>query len=75
MDDGLPTLVAEASRRGEPGYTQRLMAGGGLRLDHVPQLRSAGVDAFHIGAAARAGGWATPVSAAAVRVWRRALDG
>jgi copper homeostasis protein len=75
VDDGLPTLVAEAARRGEPGYTQRLMAGGGLRLDHVPQLRSAGVDAFHIGAAARQGGWTTPVSAEAVRVWRRALDG
>ena len=75
VDDGLPTLVAEATRRGEPGYTQRLMAGGGLRLDHVPRLRAAGVDAFHIGAAARTDGWTTPVSTEAVGVWRRALDG
>ncbi|MFF3909415.1 copper homeostasis protein CutC [Streptomyces sp. NPDC001848] len=75
VDDGLPTLVAEATRRGEPGYTQRLMAGGGLRLDHVPRLRTAGVDAFHIGAAARTDGWTTPVSAEAVGIWRRALDG
>ncbi|POX39865.1 copper homeostasis protein CutC [Streptomyces sp. Ru72] len=74
VDDGLPTLVTEAARRGEPGYTQRLMAGGGLRLDHVPRLRAAGVDAFHIGAAARTDGWTTPVSAEAVGVWRRALD-
>ncbi|MEV6739195.1 copper homeostasis protein CutC [Streptomyces sp. NPDC051104] len=74
VDDGLPTLVAEAARRGEPGYTQRLMAGGGLRLDHVPRLRTAGVDAFHIGAAARTAGWTTPVSAEAVRSWRTALD-
>ncbi|MFF4213785.1 copper homeostasis protein CutC [Streptomyces sp. NPDC001796] len=75
VDDGLPTLLTEAARRGEPGYTQRLMAGGGLRLDHVPRLRAAGVDAFHIGAAARTDGWTTPVSAEAVRVWRGALDG
>ncbi|MFE0328657.1 copper homeostasis protein CutC [Streptomyces sp. NPDC058960] len=75
VDDGLPTLVAEAARRGEPGYTQRLMAGGGLRLDHVPRLRAAGVDAFHIGAAARTGDWTTPVSAEAVGVWRATLDG
>jgi copper homeostasis protein len=74
VDDGLPTLVAEAARRGEPGYTQRLMAGGGLGLGHVPRLRSAGVDAFHIGAAARPGGWATQVSPEAVRRWRTALD-
>ncbi|MFF4957464.1 copper homeostasis protein CutC [Streptomyces sp. NPDC001222] len=74
VDDGLPTLVAEAARHGEPGYTQRLMAGGGLRLDHVPRLRAAGVDAFHIGGAARPAGWTEPVSAQAVREWRTALD-
>ena len=31
VDDGLPTLLAEAARRGEPGYEQRLLVGGGLR--------------------------------------------
>ncbi|MER6009918.1 copper homeostasis protein CutC [Streptomyces bluensis] len=74
VDDGLPVLLAEAARRGEPGYTQRLMAGGGLRLGHVPKLRAAGVDAFHIGGAARPGGWSAPVAAGAVREWRTALD-
>jgi copper homeostasis protein len=75
VDEGLPVLAAEAARRGEPGYTQRLMAGGGLRLDHVPRLRAAGVDAFHIGAAARGpAGWTAPVSPDAVRRWRTALD-
>ncbi|MEV6590416.1 copper homeostasis protein CutC [Streptomyces acidicola] len=74
VDAGLPVLLAEAARRGEPGYTQRLMAGGGLRLDHVPELRAAGVDAFHIGGAARPGGWNAPVGARAVREWRTALD-
>ncbi|MFE9807402.1 copper homeostasis protein CutC [Streptomyces sp. NPDC005548] len=74
VDDGLPVLAAEAGRCGEPGYEQRIMVGGGLRLDHVPQLRAAGVDAFHIGGAARPLGWTGPVSAVAVREWRAAVD-
>ncbi|MGI5455795.1 copper homeostasis protein CutC [Streptomyces sp. CA-249302] len=74
VDDGLPALLTEAARRGEPGYEPRIMVGGGLRLEHVPQLIAAGVDAFHIGGAARPNGWDHPVSAEAVRDWRRALD-
>ncbi|MFI1568819.1 copper homeostasis protein CutC [Streptomyces sp. NPDC020490] len=74
VDDGLPTLLAEAERGGEPGYEQRILVGGGLRLDHVPRLRSAGIDAFHIGSAARPGGWQAQVSTAAVADWRTALD-
>ncbi|MEV6114996.1 copper homeostasis protein CutC [Streptomyces sp. NPDC052109] len=74
VDAGLATLVAEAGRRGEPGYDQTLLVGGGLRLDHVPRLRAAGLDAFHIGGAARPSGWDGPVSAAAVAEWREALD-
>ncbi|MER7682216.1 copper homeostasis protein CutC [Streptomyces sp. NPDC096934] len=75
VDDGFPVLLAETARAGEPGYEPRVMVGGGLRLDHVPRLRAAGVDAFHIGGAARPGGWTGPVSADAVRRWRAALDG
>ncbi|MGC0339846.1 copper homeostasis protein CutC [Streptomyces sp. SLBN-8D4] len=74
VEDGLPVLLAEAARAGEPGYEQQLLVGGGLRLDHVPGLRAAGIDAFHIGGAARPGGWEAPVSADAVGEWRRALD-
>jgi copper homeostasis protein len=74
VDDGFPTLLAEATRRTEPGYEPRIMVGGGLRLDHVPRLRAAGIDAFHIGGAARPGGWDGPVTVAAVREWRQALD-
>ncbi|WP_406060865.1 copper homeostasis protein CutC [Streptomyces sp. NBC_01077] len=74
VDDGLATLKAEAARTGEPGYEARILVGGGLRLDHLPELRAAGLDAFHIGGAARPQGWAAPVSAAAVRTWREALD-
>ncbi|MFI5827649.1 copper homeostasis protein CutC [Streptomyces sp. NPDC051578] len=73
VDAGLPVLVAEAARRGEPGYGARILVGGGLVLDHLPALREAGIDAFHIGGAARPSGWTGPVSAAAVAEWRTAL--
>ncbi|MGV9337797.1 copper homeostasis protein CutC [Streptomyces sp. NPDC003688] len=75
VDDGLDTLIAEAAHTGRPGYEPRIMVGGGLRLDHVPRLRAAGVDAFHIGGAARPEGWQGPVSAEAVARWRAELDG
>ncbi|MFJ2949862.1 copper homeostasis protein CutC [Streptomyces sp. NPDC087226] len=75
VDAGLPTLLVEAGRRGEPGYEQQLLVGGGLRLEHVPGLLDAGIDAFHIGGAARPGGWGGPVSADAVAEWRRVLGG
>ncbi len=75
VDDGLPTLLTEAARRGEPGYEQRILVGGGLRLDHVPTLLAAGIDGFHIGGAARPDGWGGPVSAEAVAEWRAVLDG
>jgi copper homeostasis protein len=75
VDDGLPTLLAEAARDGGPGYEQQIMVGGGLRLDHVPRLREGGIEAFHIGGAARPAGWQGPVSADVVAQWRTALDG
>ncbi|MGI5353215.1 copper homeostasis protein CutC [Streptomyces sp. CA-250714] len=75
--EGYRTLLAEAARTAarEPGYAPRLLVGGGLTLDHVPGLRRAGIDAFHIGSAARPQGWSAPVAPSAVRTWRRALDG
>jgi copper homeostasis protein len=73
VDEGLPTLLAEAARADEPGYEPRILVGGGLRLKHVPVLRGAGLSAFHIGGAARPAGWASGVSAAAVAVWREAV--
>ncbi|MFC5800887.1 copper homeostasis protein CutC [Streptomyces formicae] len=73
VDEGVPVLLAEAARRGEPGYEAQLLVGGGLRLDHLPALRAAGIDAFHIGGAARPRGWTAPVDAEAVRAWREAL--
>ncbi|MER7404010.1 copper homeostasis protein CutC [Streptomyces sp. NPDC000070] len=74
VDDGLAVLLAEAGRSGEPGYEQQLLVGGGLRLEHVPVLRGAGVEAFHIGGAVRPGSWGEPVSVEAVAEWRAVVD-
>ncbi|WP_328926320.1 copper homeostasis protein CutC [Streptomyces sp. NBC_00190] len=73
VDEGLAVLRAEAARSGEPGYGARILVGGGLTLSHLPVLRAAGIDGFHIGGAARPSGWGRPVSAAAVAEWRAAL--
>ncbi|MFI1949616.1 copper homeostasis protein CutC [Streptomyces virginiae] len=74
VDAGLPVLLAEAARGGEPGYEARILVGGGLTLAHLPVLRAGGIDAFHIGGAARPSGWGGPVSAKAVAEWRAVLD-
>ncbi|MFJ6612700.1 copper homeostasis protein CutC [Streptomyces sp. NPDC091289] len=74
VDAGIPVLLAEAARAGEPGYEAQVLVGGGLHLHHLPQLRAGGIDAVHIGGAARPRGWSAPVDAAAVREWREALD-
>jgi copper homeostasis protein len=67
---GLDVLRSEAAGAAGP----RILAGGGLRREHVAPLRAAGVDAFHVGGGARRGGWDTPVDAALVREWRALLD-
>ncbi|MCE7080179.1 copper homeostasis protein CutC [Streptomyces sp. ST2-7A] len=80
VDAGLGVLREEAAQTAAPPPAPRprpgprVMVGGGLRLDHLPALRAAGLKAFHIGGAARPNGWAGPVCAEAVRTWRRALD-
>ena len=68
---GLQVLLGEAARSAGP----RILAGGGLRREHVAPLRAAGVDAFHVGSGVRRGDWNSPVDAALVREWRSLLDG
>ncbi|MEV6395526.1 copper homeostasis protein CutC [Streptomyces sp. NPDC051907] len=75
VDEGLATLLREAARGGEPGYEPQILVGGGLRLDHLPTLRKAGVNAFHIGGAARPDGWSAGVRPGAVEEWRKELEG
>ncbi|WP_344504756.1 copper homeostasis protein CutC [Dactylosporangium maewongense] len=69
LPDGLATLLAEAPTR------PQVLAGGGLRHEHVAPLRAAGVTAFHSGSAVREGGtWTTPVDPVLVRDLRLTLD-
>ncbi len=75
VDAGRDVLLAELARAGEPGYTQRILIGGGLRAEHLPGLRAAGFDAFHVGGAVRVDGWQSPVDAAKVAEWRALIDG
>ncbi|MEV6973916.1 copper homeostasis protein CutC [Kitasatospora sp. NPDC093806] len=75
VDAGKDVLLAELARAGESGYGQRILIGGGLRAEHVPGLRAAGFDAFHVGGAVRAAGWSSPVDAAKVAEWRALIDG
>ncbi|MFJ3790146.1 copper homeostasis protein CutC [Kitasatospora sp. NPDC090091] len=75
VDAGRDVLRAELARAGEPGYGQRILIGGGLRAGHVPGLRAAGFDAFHVGGAVRPDGWRSPVDAGRVAEWRSLIDG
>ncbi len=56
----IDVLIAEAARERARGGPQ-LLAGGGVRAEHVPTLRAGGISAFHVGSAARPGGaWSAP---------------
>ena len=74
VDAGREILAAELAKAGQPGYRQRILIGGGLRAEHVPGLRAAGFDAFHVGGAVRLHGWDSPVDAAKVAEWRALID-
>ncbi|MER7014835.1 copper homeostasis protein CutC [Saccharopolyspora sp. NPDC000359] len=69
VDEGLAHLRELAAAQDVDGV--ELLVGGGLRQEHVPDLRAAGVGAFHIGSGARA---STSVAADRVRSWRALLD-
>ena len=70
---GLDDLVARAEA--DPQVADLIMAGGGLRAEHVPWLYRAGIRAFHIGSPARPQGtWKAWVDPGLVRSWRDLLD-
>jgi copper homeostasis protein len=69
MVAGLAVLGAEV------GSEPRILAGGGLRPEHVTPLLAAGVDAFHTGSAARPyGRWDRPADPHLIRAWRDHID-
>lgn len=73
VEHGLDDLLQRA--RNTPRAAALIMAGGGLRPEHVPWLIRSGVRAFHIGSPARPGGsYKAWVDADLVRTWRELID-
>ncbi|MGI5491749.1 copper homeostasis protein CutC [Microtetraspora malaysiensis] len=77
LTSGSPKGVGEGltvlRERTDAGDGEIIMAGGGLKEEHVPALRRWGVRAFHVGSPARES-WAHPVDPSRVRAWRHILD-
>ena len=86
---GLDAVLSAGSSRGmgsgheeltdravsDPGVADLLMAGGGLRGEHVPWLVRAGVHQFQVASTVRPGGTRKAhVDAGHVRAWRMLLD-
>jgi copper homeostasis protein len=73
VEDGLDDLVRRAGR--DAFAREMIMAGGGLRAEHVPWLANAGIRAFHIGSSVRpTGSWKAYVDPELVRSWRSLVD-
>jgi copper homeostasis protein len=74
LDAGQDELLDRAAA--DPEVSRLLLAGGGLRGEHVPWLVRAGVRQFQVGASVRPGrSWSrSNVDAAMVRAWRMLLD-
>ncbi|WP_336211233.1 copper homeostasis protein CutC [Nonomuraea sp. LPB2021202275-12-8] len=69
VGDGLPVLKGRA----DAGDGSIILAGGGLKPAHVPDLLDYGVRAFHVGSAVRQS-WSEPVDARLVRRWRALVE-
>lgn len=73
VEHGLDDLLTRAGS--DERVAQLMMAGGGLKAEHIPWLARAGVRAFHIGSPARPGGsFKAWVDADLVRTWRALVD-
>jgi copper homeostasis protein len=74
LDAGCDELVDRAAA--DASMASLLVAGGGLRGEHVPWLVRAGVRAFHVGSSVRPGGsWSKSyVDPGHVRAWRLLVD-
>lgn len=73
VEQGLDELIRRA--KADERVAGLVMAGGGLRPEHVPWLARAGVRAFHIGSSARPGGsFKAYVDSDLVRSWRELVD-
>jgi copper homeostasis protein len=73
LEAGCDELTDRAAA--DPLVARLLMAGGGLRGEHVPWLVRAGVRQFHVATSVRPGAsWRAHVDSGHVRAWRMLLD-
>ena len=73
LEHGLDEVLAVC--RDEPAAAPLVMAGGGLKAEHVPWLVRAGVRAFHIGTPARPDrSFKAWVDSSLVHSWRTLID-
>lgn len=73
VEQGLDGLLRRAKE--DADVARLIMAGGGLKPEHVPWLVRAGVRAFHIGSPARPGGsFKAYVDSELVTSWRELID-
>lgn len=73
LDVGFDELTDRAAA--DPEVARLLMAGGGLRAEHVPWFVRAGVRQFHVGSTVRpSGSWRAYVDPGHVRAWRMLVD-
>lgn len=73
LPEGVGSGLGVLRARAEAGDASLVLAGGGLREEHVPVLLDYGVRAFHVGTAVR-GSWREPVDPGLVRRWRGIVD-
>ncbi|MCT9934027.1 copper homeostasis protein CutC [Planotetraspora sp. A-T 1434] len=71
--EGVGSGLAVLRARAEAGDAPLVLAGGGLKREHLPVLLDYGVRAFHVGSAVRES-WSDPVDPARVREWRHLVD-
>lgn len=71
LGEGLGTVIQMSSEI-DPSKPPRIMAGAGLKPGYVSDLAVAGIEAFHIGSAARTG-WDSPIRADLVEGWVKLL--
>lgn len=73
VEHGMDDLVTRAQHN--PVAARMIMAGGGLRAEHVPWLADAGVRSFHIGSTVRpTGSFKAYVDPGLVGMWRTLVD-
>lgn len=72
IESGRPALERHAA---DPSDAALILAGGGLRPEHVPVLAAAGITQFHVGSPARRDrSWSETVDPDLVRTWRGLVD-